>query len=116
MPEEVSYEPHNGLMRVRAWGVDPIADWMASKKKVIQLFEAHGVSHLLVDAQQLTTAPSVSDIFDFGQDWPDAIKTAVVVGENTSEDVAFIETVAINRYKQMRIFYEEDDALLWLRE
>jgi hypothetical protein len=116
MPEEVTYEPHNALMRVRAWGVDPIADWIASKKEVVQLSETHGVFYLLVDTRELTTAPSILDIFDFGQDWPGTIKTAILVGEETSEDVAFVETVAVNRYKQMQIFYDEDEALLWLRE
>lgn len=116
MPENVVYDPDAGLVRVRAWGVDPIEDWIASREKVFQIAQTHGVSQLLVDARELDAAPSILDIFDFGNDWPGTIRTAVFVGEKTNEDVMFVETVAVNRFKQMRIFYDEDEALLWLRE
>lgn len=116
MPEDVSYDADANLARVRAWGVDPIENWYASKQKVIALAEAHSGLRLLVDARELEAAPSVLDIFDFGQDWPSGIRTAILVGESTDDDVMFLETVAVNRSKQMRIFYEESEALLWLAE
>jgi len=116
MPEEVTYEADAKLMRVRAWGVDPIENWNASKEKVRQLSETHRVFRLLVDVRELEVAPSILDIFDFGQNWLDNIKTAILVGEQTHEDVRFVETVAVNRSKQMQIFHDEDEALLWLGE
>ena len=116
MPEEVSYEPHTRLIRVRAWGDDPIEDWISSLEQVMQLHETHGVFQLLVDVRELEIAPSIMDIFDFAEAWPDTIRAAVLFGEKTNIDVQFVETVAVNRYKQMRIFFDEDEALLWLRE
>ena len=116
MPEEVTYEPHDKLIRVRAWGVDPIEDWIASKEMVVQLHDTHGVFQLLVDVSELETAPPILDIFDFGQAWPHTIRAAILFGEKTNKDLQFVETVAVNRGKQMRIFYDEDEALLWLRE
>lgn len=114
MPETVFYDPNTPLLRVRAWGEDPIENWYASREKVIELAEAHKTMRLLVDVRELETAPSVLDIFDFGQDWPIGIKTAILVGEKTDEDVMFVETVAVNRSKQMQIFYEESEAVRWL--
>lgn len=97
-------------------GVDTIDDWLASKEQVVQLNEAHGAVQLLVDVRDQTTAPSTLDIFDFGKDWPPGIRTAILVGEETREDQRFLETVAFNRAKQMRIFDDEEKAVHWLRE
>ena len=115
MPEEVNYNKKTGRIRIRAWGDDPIEDWIASRDEVFRLRDVHGASKLLVDVREQVTTPSVSDIFQFGEDWPQDIRLAILMGEQTSEDVIFLETVAINRAKQVRVFYDEDDALGWLK-
>ncbi len=114
MPEEVYFDRDANLLRVRAWGFDPIETWLSSREKVIQLAAKHQVFKLIVDVRDLESGPSILDIFDFGQDWPHEIKTAILVGEKTDEDVLFVETVAVNRSKQMQIFYDERDAMVWL--
>lgn len=116
MPEEVTYEPDTKLIRLRAWGDDPIENWIASREQIIQLNKTHGAFMLLVDARELETTPSILDIFDFGEEWPREIRAAIIAGENTAEDVSYLETVAIGRAKQIRIFFDEDMALSWLRD
>lgn len=116
MPEEVSYDHNADLIRIRVWGDDPIEDWLSSKQEVIRLHEMHGTSMLLVDVREQESAPAILDIFDFAEDWPQEIRVAILAGENTVDDVAFLETAAINRGKEMRLFYDESEALGWLRD
>lgn len=116
MPEEVSYDRDADLIRVRAWGDDPIEDWISSRQQVVELHETLGTSMLLVDVREQGSAPAILDIFDFAEDWPQEIRVAILIGENTNDDIAFLETAAINRGKEMHLFYEESDALKWLRD
>lgn len=115
MPEKISYDRDADLIRIRVWGDDPIEDWHSSKQEVIRLHKTHGTSMLLVDVREQQSAPSVLDIFDFAEDWPRQIHLAILVGENTTDDIAFLETAAINRGKKVRLFYDKGDALKWLR-
>ena len=116
MPEVVEYDSQERLIRVRAWGAGTIEDWLASRTQVIKLHKEHGALKLLVDVREQESAPSASDIFDFGEDWPFEIRTAILVGEKTREEQQFLETVAFNRGKQMRVFENEEAALSCLRE
>jgi len=114
VPEQVTYDVEIGLIRVRAWGVDTIDDWNSSKEQVLQLHATHGANKLLVDVREQESAPSTLEIFDFGSDWPVHIRTAIVSGDRTRDEQFFLETVAFNRAKQMRLFEKEDEALEWL--
>ena len=116
MPEIVEYDAQENLIRVRAWGAGTIEDWLSSQEQVIQLHDKYGALQLLVDVREQESAPSIVDIYDFGAGWPHGIRTAILVGEKTREDQQFLETVAFNRGKQMRVFDTEADALNWLSE
>lgn len=116
MPEIVEYDAQAKLIRVRAWGTDTIEDWLSSREQVIQLYDEHEAVQLLVDVREQESAPSSFDIFDFGEDWPIEIRTAILIGEKTRKEMQFLESVALNRAKQMRTFDNEVDALNWLRE
>jgi hypothetical protein len=116
MSEEVIYDPNSMLIRIKVRGHDPIDDWIASRDRCVELYKEHGATMLLVDVREQESAPRVLDVFDFGEDWPQQIRLAILIGENTPEDVQFLETVAANRGKSIRMFYDEEDGLNWLRE
>ncbi len=116
MTEQVSYDAEKQLIRVRTWGNDPIEDWFSSKTEVMQLHETHGASMLLGDVREMESAPTLFDILDFGDAWPATICTAILMGTNTPADVMLMETVGVNRGKQVRIFFSEAEALTWLDE
>ncbi len=115
MPEHVSFDSEAGLIRIRAWGIDTIADWNSSKATVLQLVDLQGVPQLLVDVRDQESTPSILEIFEFGAQWPQNIRTAIVLGQKTREQQRFLETVAVNRAKQMRVFDDEQEALAWSR-
>lgn len=114
MPEKVSYDSDRALITVEVWGIDPIEDWHASRAEVMQLHKRHGVTRVFVDAREQETVPPVAEIFEFGETWPDALSMAILVGENTLDDVRLLETIGQNRSKRIRIFYEPAEALDWL--
>lgn len=114
MPEAVTYEQQSQLIRVRSWGNCTIEDWSSSQKQVLQLHKAHGAFRLLVDVREQEAAPATTDIFEFGKEWPQDIQTAILVGEETKKEQEFVETVATNRGKRMRLFEDEGEALKWL--
>jgi hypothetical protein len=114
MPEEVTYDAGSKLIRVRAWGRDTIADWRKSQQQVEKLQAQHGATKLLVDVREQESAPSALEIFDFGADWPAEIQVAIVTGTQTRSEQYFLETVARNRGKKMRLFSNVEEALSWL--
>ena len=114
MPETVTYDAERQLIRVQVWGENPIDDWVGSRAEVIRLYKTHGANRVFVDVREQESAPAISEIFEFGETWPEAISVAILMGENTRDDVRLLETVAFNRSKPIRIFYDEDDALAWL--
>ena len=116
MPEIVEYDAQAKLIRVRAWGADTIEDWLSSKEQVVELHDEYGAIQLLVDVRDQESAPSTLDVFEFGASWPHGIRTAILIGGKTRKEQLFLETVALNRGKNMRIFDNEVDALNWLGE
>ncbi len=116
MPEELTFDPTTGLMRIRAWGDETILDWTESKQEILRLHEQHGASKLFVDAREMVAAPSVIDILDFGDNWPRDIRAAILIGKGTPEDVLFLDATATYRHKPMRVFYDETEALSWLQQ
>jgi hypothetical protein len=116
MGEEFTYDVDNALMRVRAWGPDPINDWYTSKVEVMKLHEERGANRLLVDVREQEESPPLFEILDFGDVWPATIRVAILAGRNTPEDMLIMETAARHRGKQIRVFFDETEALGWLDE
>ena len=114
MGEQLTYDADSRLMRVRVWGHDSIGDMQAQRLEVIRLHEAHGADALLVDVREQTSSAPLFDLFDFGDTWPTAIQVALLVSTTTPDDILFLETVAMQRGKKMRVFFSETEALDWL--
>ncbi len=116
MGREVTYDANSRLMRVRVWGDDHIHDWLATKVELLQLHEAKGANILLVDVREQETSPPLFDILDFGDAWTTAIRVAIVVSRTTPKDMMYLEAVAGQRGKPIRVFFGEPEALAWLDE
>ena len=114
MAYTVIYDADQHLMRVRAWGQDRIDDWLDAKLELLRMHEAYGANILLVDVREQETSPDLFDILDFGDTWPSSIRVALMVSKNTPKDMLYLETVAVQRGKQIRIFFGEPEALAWL--
>lgn len=116
MSQEITYDANSRLIRVRAWGHASISDMIASKAEIMRLHEIHGSNTLIVDAREQETGPEQFDIFEFGDAWPIEIRVAILAGSKTPEDILILETVAVQRGKSIRVFFNETQALDWLQE
>lgn len=116
MSQEITYDADGQLIRVRAWGHASINDMIASKVEIMRLNEIHGANTLIVDAREQETGPELFDIFDFGDAWPIEIRVAILAGSKTPKDILVLETVAVQRGKEIRVFYSESEALGWLQD
>jgi hypothetical protein len=85
---------------------------------VIQAALINKATHVLCDERQLEYALGTFDIFEsarfIAQHVPSLAKTAIVSGTNESQDVAFWETVAVNRGLHVKMFQDIDKAEAWL--
>lgn len=85
---------------------------------VIQAAIDNRVTHILCDERQLEYALGTFDIFEsarfIAEHVPRLAKTAIVTGANEIQDVAFWETVAVNRGLHVKMFQNMDEAEAWL--
>ena len=114
MPEFFSHDESSNLMRIRLYGADSIEDWQASRARVLSVHLETGINRLLVDAREQDVVPGIFDVFDFARSLPHHIRIALVTGNKNREALEFLETVAVNRMKQLCLFDDEHDALVWL--
>ncbi|MGI9205692.1 MAG: STAS/SEC14 domain-containing protein [Woeseiaceae bacterium] len=95
-------------------GTSTIEDMLSAKERILHISEKHGTNRLLVDTRDMLSAAQSIDLFEFGLNWPHTIRAAILFGDHTAQDMRFLETVAVNRGKEIRLFADEASALDWL--
>jgi len=116
MPDQITYDEKAHLVRVRVCGTTTIEEMTSSMNEVLDLHRAHGVTRLFIDLRDMLRAANTADLFEFGREWPQSLRAAILVGENAAEDIRFLETVAVNRGRDMQVFVNEAAAMDWLEE
>ena len=118
MPDEVRFNQELNLIEVRSFGVVTKSDIVGSIEKIRQIQEDTGVNRLLVDTTAQETLPNPIEIFEIFSAYPREIRTALLVKrtQTTAKDVEFVETVALNRGKTVRLHDDLEQALEWLAE
>jgi hypothetical protein len=116
-----------GLLRASITGNFSLAE---AKKTFIEILEAVGrnkVEKVLVDGRGITGNPNTMERFDYGEFIAETLGRFTVYGVSRSTRFAYVleepvrdperfgETVAVNRGMDVRTFYNDEDALAWLR-
>ncbi len=119
MPETVSINEDLGIICVRSYGEVTEQDLHTSRELTAKAYQEHGFTNVLVDAREEVSLPQTASLYDFvsgllGADMPRTMKFALVVSEHTKRDLAFIETVAVNRGLLVSIFDSCSAAVAWL--
>ena len=116
MPDKVVYNRELGVIEVDSYGVVTRDDISGSIEKIQQIQREQGVNRLLVDTTRQDQIPNSIDILEIFSNYPDDIQTVLLVeGEQaTEEDVYLVETVAVNRGKNIKIYRDREKALEWL--
>lgn len=116
MPDRIHIDESRGLIEIESVGVVTKADIAASIATIRQHAESKNIHRILVDTTMQATMPSTTEIYELFSEFPRRTRTALLTDESqpTAEDVAFVESVSINRGTQMKIFFKKDEALAWL--
>lgn len=88
------------------------------REQAAVLLKEQGWNRLLVDARQIDAKMSLTDDYQFTEshrsNLPVTIHLAVIYRPEEIERFRFIETVAVNRGQNMKIFTDADEAVAWL--
>ena len=83
----------------------------------MQLAHRHVINKVMVDATGQRSLPSIFALYDFATDLSTQarnLRHAIVISEQSPEDIRFVEIAAHNRGLIIQIFSSRDDALSWL--
>ena len=113
MQGTVTVDPGRRFLRFEFERGATVADWIEARAVFIRLSEETGIQRALVDVRKQPAAGSVMELFEFGHDIPSGMVFAVL-GDPHSRDHRFVETVAVNRGKNVRLFFgSEEEAIEW---
>ena len=119
MPEIVRIDRELGIIVIDSSQQVEADDLRRSLESVLQIAHHHGLNKLLVDTTDQASLPSIGDLFGFASELSSRarnLKHAIVVAEQSPEDLRFIKTAAHNRGAIIQIFSSRDDALAWLNK
>ena len=121
MPETVTVLEDQGIIEVRSFGEVSAEDWQKSVDIVMELVRDRGLTKVLVDSLDLVSIPRTWTLYEFGNllaaiKFPPSVRIAATIQGPLREDLKFIETVATNRGRQLKVFGSIDEAITWLNE
>ena len=91
-----------------------VSDWNEAQVVFFQLSEETGIRRALVDVRKQEAAGPQLELFEFGRNIPSDMAFAVL-SDPRRDDHEFVETVALNRGKNVRLFFgSEEEAIEWL--
>ena len=91
-----------------------VVDWVEARAIFLRLAEETGIRRALVDIRKQQATGPVMELYEFGHNIPSGMVFAVLSHPH-SEDHKFVETVALNRGKTVRLFFgSEEKAIEWL--
>lgn len=92
-----------------------VGDWEKAQALLMQLVQETGIRRALVDLRRQKASGHFVKLFNFGAGIPDGM-TFAVLADASREDYKFVETVALNRGKAVRLFASDEEAagIQWL--
>lgn len=122
MPEEVSFDAENEVIRIKSVGDVPTSEWKKSMVKVLELKEKHRINCLLVDSKEQVSTLEYGEIFEFAKEFPKDIKMALLVEDiaggaphTTEPKQRFLEAIASQEQVIVKSFVDEGEAVRWLK-
>ena len=116
MPDRIRLNQELDIIELQSFGDTTGVEIANSIQQILEIRQASGVNRLLVDTTQLESMPSTIDLLEIFSAYPRDLKTALLVDkfQATVDDVEFVETVGVNRGKNMQMHYDREKALRWL--
>ncbi len=117
MPENITINKELGIIEVHSYGDVTREVLDLSLVTLKQIAEDTGIRMVLVDTTEQETMPTITDIFYFVVKLPETFRFAIIVSEKQSskDDQDFLETVAYNRFFNVKEFFSRKEAVEWLK-
>lgn len=110
----VTVDPERRFLRFQFDQRAMVSDWVEARAIFLRLSEETGIRRALVDVRKQQAAGPVVELFEFAHSIPSGMAFAVLSDPHYS-DHKFVETVALNRGKNVRLFFgSEEEAIEWL--
>ncbi len=120
MPQEMAIEVLDGMVRASASGAFDLANAKTFFEEILRRARQEKVDRILIDARGITTDIPTMARFEFGEymaaQQPQSIKIAFVGSAEAVWPNRFLETVSRNRYVNVKVVTETEEALLWLAD
>jgi len=114
MQGAITVDPQGRFLRFQFGPGATIRDWVEAREICLRLSEQTGIRRALVDVRRQQVAGPVIELFEFAHQVPPGMVFAVL-SDPHSNDHKFVETVALNRGKNVRLFFAaEEEAIEWL--
>jgi hypothetical protein len=116
MPYRLLYKNHDRFLRVTAHGECSAEDVQAMIHEVAATCGSTGYDSVLVDISDVKGAVNLFDCLGFAASIAESrVRTAIVFKPIRHDDqLAFIETAAVNRGAVLRVFADGEAAEAWL--
>lgn len=114
MQGTATIDPQRRFLRFQFEASATVRDWVEAQAIFLRLSEETGIRRALVDVRKQQVGGPALELFQFGDNIPSGMVFAVLSDPHSS-DQKFVETVAINRGKNVRLFFgPEEEAIAWL--
>ena len=114
MQAAITIDPERRFLRFLFDQRATVRDWVEARAVFLQLSKETGIRRALVDVRDQQVAGPVTELFEFGDSIPSGMAFAVLSNPH-SGDHRFVENVALNRGKSVRLFFgSEEEAIEWL--
>jgi hypothetical protein len=109
----VTVDPERRFLRFQFDRSATVRDWTEARTLFLRLSEETGIHRALVDIRQQRASGPVVELFRFANAIPSGV--FAVLSHPQADDHKFVETVAVNRGKNVRLFFgSEEEAIEWL--
>ena len=111
---KVTVDAERRLLRFQFDQSATVSDWVEARAVFLRLSEETGIRRALVDVRKQRAAGPTMELFEFGENIPSGMVFAVL-SDPHRDDHNFVENVALNRGKNVRLFFgSEQEAIEWL--
>ena len=118
MPDKVEVNEEKRIIEITSFGVVTSWDIADSVNKISEIYNKTGIHKVLVDTTNQEKMPGTVGIFKLFSTLPKEVSYVLLVKENqlTERDLVFAETVSVNRGIMVKVFYDRELALEWLKD
>ena len=116
MPDEICLNENNNNIEVVYSGVLTRQDMESTKAKIQQILAEKTIKRVFIDTTRLESGPSIFDIYEIIASLPLGFRIAILIAPSSPiiDEIAFAETVGLNRGVTIKAYLDRNDARQWL--